>query len=131
MRVILSPGLQAEVVQTVTEAMTAIQVGSGSVRVFATPLLIALLEQAATLALEGALDPGQTTVGVRVDVQHLAPTPVGGTVRAVAALREVDGRRLVFVVEAWDDVEQISQGTHERVIVDQARFEARAAAKVE
>lgn len=125
----LAPGLRGEAAWTVTEAMAATHIGSGAVAVFATPMLIALLESAAIKALAGQLAPGQTSVGTRLDVQHLAATAVGRPVRAEATLTAIDGRRLVFTVAAWDDVEQIGRGTHERFVVDQAKFEARAAAK--
>lgn len=125
----LTPGLTGEASITVTDDLTAAALGSGSVPVYSTPALIALLEGAAIDALKGRLPDGMTTVGVRVDVRHLAATPVGQTVTARATLRQVDGRRLVFDVAAWDPVEPVGEGTHERVIVDRARFESRAAAK--
>lgn len=125
----LTPGLTGEASITVTDGLTAAALGSGSVPVYSTPALIALLEGAAIDALKGRLPDGMTTVGVRVDVRHLAATPVGQTVTARATLRQVDGRRLVFDVAAWDPVEPVGEGTHERVIVDRARFESRAAAK--
>ncbi len=125
----LTPGLTGEMSVTVTEDLTATALGSGSVQVYSTPALVALLEAAAIEALAGHLPDGMTTVGVRVDVRHLAATPVGQTVTARATLREVDGRRLVFDVAAQDPVEPVAEGTHERFIVDRARFESRAAAK--
>lgn len=126
---LLQPGLTGEASATVTDAQTAIAFGTGSVRVYSTAGLVALLESAAVAALEGALLPGQTSVGTRLDVRHTAATPVGMAVRARATLQEIDGRRLVFAVEAWDAVEPIGAGAHERFIVDADRFEARAAAK--
>ncbi len=125
----LQPGLSATVQTVVAPANTAQALGSGAVPVFATPALVALLEQAAVAALAPALPPGQTSVGVRVDVQHLAATPVGMTVRAHAALLAIDGRRLTFAVTAYDDAEQVAEGTHERVLVDQERFLARVQKK--
>lgn len=126
---LLHPGLTGEASATVRDEQTAIAFGTGTVRVFSSAGLVALLEGAAVAALEGTLPPGQTTVGTRLDVRHTAATPVGMAVKARATLREVDGRRLVFEVEAWDAVEAIGAGVHERFIVDAARFEARAAAK--
>ncbi|NLX08398.1 MAG: thioesterase family protein [Chloroflexi bacterium] len=126
----LEPGLTGEVSITVTESVTAAALGSGNVDVYSTPAMIALMEGAAIKALEGRLDEGQVTVGTQLDVRHLAATPVGMTVRAQATLRAVDGRRLVFDVAAWDPVEQIGEGTHERFIVDRVRFESRAAGKL-
>lgn len=125
----LTTGLTGECAWTVSDDMTAAQVGSGLVAVFSTPLLVALLENAAVNALADRLDETQTSVGTRIDVRHLAATPVGMTVRARATLTEIDRRRLIFTVEAWDDAEKIGEATHERFIVDRAKFEARAAEK--
>jgi predicted thioesterase len=115
---------------TVTEDDTAERWGSGLVPVLGTPTLVAILENAAVKALNGHLPPGQTSVGGRMDIRHLAPTPVAMDVRARAKLVEVSGRRFVFQVEAWDEVEKIGEGTHERFAVDEARFIAEAEAKV-
>ncbi len=88
------------------------------------------MERAACAAVDGRLDDAaQTTVGVRLDVRHLAPTPAGVDVRARAQLIEVDGRRLIFQVEAFDAQERIGEGTHERAIVDANRLQGRADAK--
>lgn len=126
----LLPGLTGEAVTPVTADNTATAMGSGTVAVFATPALAALLEAAAVDALRNALENGQTSVGVHLDVQHLAATPVGMTVRAEARLMTVEGRRLTFRVAAFDGVEQVGVGTHQRVIVDTERFMSRTAAKV-
>jgi fluoroacetyl-CoA thioesterase len=125
----LTPGLAAEVETVVTEADTAERLGSGSVPVLGTPALVGLMEGAAIRALEGHLPPGQTSVGSHIDVRHLAPTPVGVRVRARAELVEVEGRRLVFHVEAWDEAKPIGEATHERFVVDRERFIAKATAK--
>ncbi len=125
----LIPKLTGNCQWTVTEAMTAAQVGSGLVPVFSTPMLVALMENAAVNALDNRLAEGQTSVGVRIDVEHLAATPVGDTVRATATLQEVEGRRLTFEIEAWDQTEKIDQARHERFIVDRDRFESRVADK--
>ena len=125
----LTAGLTGDVEMTVTEDDTAERWGSGLVPVLGTPSLVALMESAAVRALEGHLAPGQTSVGGRMDVRHLAPTPVGLHVRARAELLEIEGRRLVFHVEAWDEVERIGEATHERFIIDQAAFIAKAEAK--
>ncbi len=125
----LEPGLTGHSEWIVTSAMTATQVGSGTVAVFATPMLVALMESAAIDALKGHLPPGQTSVGTRIDVQHTAATPVRAAVRATAVLKAVEGRRLIFSIEAWDSIEKIGEATHERFLVDQARFEAQAAGK--
>jgi predicted thioesterase len=125
----LESGLIGELEMMVSEANTASQLGSGSVAVLGTPALVGLMEGAAIQALEGHLAEGQTTVGGRIDVRHLAPTPVGMNVRARAELQEVDGRRLVFHVEAWDAVERIGEAEHVRFVIDEARFTAQAQAK--
>lgn len=123
----LTPGLAAETEAVVTEDNTAERLGSGSVPVFGTPALVGLMEGAAIKALEGHLPPGSTSVGGRIDVRHLAPTPVGMRVHAHAELMEVEGRRLVFHIETWDEKEKIGEATHERFIVDRERFLAKAA----
>lgn len=122
----LTPGLSATITLTVGEQHTARAIGSGGVAVLATPELVRLLEEAAVAALAGHLPPGQTSVGAALDIRHLAATPVGMAVTARATLRQVEGRRLSFEVEAHDAVEKIGEGSHQRVLVDQARFEARA-----
>ena len=90
---------------------------------------LSLMENAAAQAVASVLPPGQTTVGTHLDVRHLAATPIGLEVRARAELREVDGRKLTFTIEAFDSQEKIGEGTHERMVVDPARLIARAAAK--
>lgn len=125
----LTPGQHGEASVTVTRDLTAAALGSGNVAVYSTPALIALLEAAAVHALDGHLPEGQTSVGTRLDVRHLAATPVGMIVRAEATLIEVDRRRLIFEVSAFDAVERIGEGTHERFIVDRARFEAKVRSK--
>ncbi len=122
-------GLVGEVVRRVDAPMLASAIGSGSIDVLSTPWLVALLESAACEAVASRLPQGQTTVGVRVDVRHLAATPTGVDVRARAELVEVDGRRLVFRVEAFDPQDKIGEGEHERAVVDPERLVARANAK--
>jgi len=122
-------GLQAELEHTVTDADSAAHWGSGLVPVFSTPALVGLMEGAAVAALSGQLAPGQTTVGARIDVRHLAATPIGMQVRARAELKSVEGRKLVFKIQAWDAVELIGEADHERFVVDEARFLARIQAK--
>jgi predicted thioesterase len=121
----LTPGLVGRSELTVGEQHLASALGSGLVRVFSTPMLIALMENAAVNAVASALAPGQTTVGVRLDVKHLAATPPGMTVRAHAKLVRAEGRALAFEVWAEDEQERIGEGTHERALIDQVRFEQR------
>ncbi|MGQ9466348.1 MAG: thioesterase family protein [Anaerolineae bacterium] len=118
-----------EAERVVTEDWSALGMGSGTVPVLATPALVALMEQAAVRALEGRLPAGQTSVGVRIDIRHLAATPVGMEVRARASLVAAEGRRLTFQVEAWDGVEKVGEAVHERVVVDAERFMERVRAK--
>ncbi len=125
----LQPGLTGEVTWTVSAEHTAASVGSGLVQVFSTPMLVGLMETAAVRALTDHLPDGDTTVGARIDVQHLAATPVGLLVHARATLRMVEDRKLTFEIEAWDDHEVIGRAHHERFIVNKARFEAKALRK--
>lgn len=125
----LVPGLVGETSATVTPDLTAAAVGSGGLPVFATPMMIGLMEMAAWEAVQPHLGPDESTVGTLVDVKHLAATPLGMVVRATARLAEVDGRRLRFVVEAFDEVEKIGEGSHERYVIKQEKFMERAAKK--
>ena len=126
----LSPGLVGEIDAVVDRSMLASTLGSGGLDVLATPALIALMEHAARNAVEPHLAADQTTVGVHVDVRHLAASPLGAQLRVRAELIELSGRRLIFRVEAFDAHEKIGEGTHERAIVDPARLLSRAAAKL-
>ena len=119
---VLEPGLEATVEELVTEAMTAERLGSGDVPVLGTPAVLALVEAAAVGAVAGSLEADQTTVGSAADLQHVAPTGIGATVTATAALVEVDGRRLRFSFEVTDPAGPIARGTHTRVIVERERF---------
>ena len=125
----IAPGLVGEVEIVVEPKDTADAVGNAGVHVLATPRLVAPLEQAAIRAVEPHLPAGVSTVGTRLDVKHLAATPVGMRARVKATLRQVDGRRLVYDLEGHDDLEKIAEGTHERFQVMQAKFLERAAEK--
>jgi predicted thioesterase len=125
----LAPGIAREMTITVGENDTAAAVASGAVPTLATPRLIALMEQAAALAVQPALAAGQTTVGTQVEVRHLAATPIGMQVTVRAELVAVEGRRLRFRVQAHDAQELVAEGTHERTIVDRDRFLDRVAQK--
>lgn len=124
-----TPGLTAELTLLVTESDTAAKFGSGLVPVFGTPALVGLMEAAAVKALEGHLPEQRATVGGRIDVRHLAATPIGMTVRARADLTAIEGRKLTFQIEAWDEVEKIGEATHERFVIETEKFVARAQAK--
>jgi predicted thioesterase len=118
----LQPGLAAEVRAAVTESDTAIAFGSGDVPVLGTPRVIALCEEAAIKALDMALDPGTTSVGMRIQLDHVAPTAVGHKVRAEATLERVEGRRLTFSVSVHDERGLVAVGKVTRVVVDVERF---------
>ncbi|HYY89014.1 MAG TPA: thioesterase family protein [Chloroflexota bacterium] len=125
----LQTGLTGEAHATVDASRLASALGSGRVDVFATPAMIGLMEQAAVNAVDHLLPNGQSSVGARIDVEHVAATPPGLQVRAEAELIAVDGRRLTFRVQAFDSVERIGTGTHQRVVVDLERLLARARVK--
>ena len=121
----IRPGLKGSVEIVVGEEHTAPHVGSGRVRVLATPIMINLMEAAALQAVEGLLPPGHQTVGIHLDVTHVAATPVGMRVRAHAELIRVDKRTLFFDVCAEDEKERIGSGVHERIVINLAKFDAR------
>lgn len=127
----LLPGLVGENAELVTVEKTAAFWSSGLVAGFSTPALIALMENAAFAAIEKILPMGQTTVGTMVNLKHLAATPVGMHVRARAELVAVDGRKLTFKIEAWDDAEKIGEGTHTRFVVDMEKFTLRLQSKLD
>ena len=122
--------LKATVYETVTENNTAKSVGSGSLSVYATPAMLALIERAACEALKGALNEGETSVGTLLNVKHLSATPVGMQVSATAELVESEGRRLVFKVTANDECGLIGEGMHERFIVYSEKFTEKTYSKL-
>ncbi len=125
----LEVGIKGRAETVVTEANTASSVGSGLAPVFATPMMIALMENAAASSVLPHLEEGQSTVGTRLEVTHDAATPVGMEVWAEAELLEIDRKRLVFRVRAFDRTGPIGGGTHERFIIDNEKFLAKAEAK--
>lgn len=129
----LQPGLRGESSLVVAEEHSAQHLGSGSVKVLATPQMVLLMEQAGVAAVDHLLPEGYRTVGTHLDVHHLAPTPIGFEVRATAELLAVDGRQLTFRVEVHEQgaggEQLVGQGTHQRVIVDMQRFSDRVAQK--
>ena len=118
----LEKGLTGQVVVSVTEENTAVSYGSGEIDVFATPAMIGLMEKAALKAVDPHLPEGWGTVGIRVDVRHMAATPRGVRVYAEAKLIEIKGKRLVFEVVAFDGHECIGEGIHERFVIDKNVF---------
>jgi len=123
------PGLVGESEVLVGEKMTARHLGSGDVSVFATPEMVRLMERAAVAAVDAQLPEGHATVGVGLDVRHLAATPVGMRVSARAELKAVAGRELTFEVTAWDETEPVGSGVHKRFVVDLERFRRRVGDK--
>ena len=126
----LKAGIKGEATVAVTESNTAASMGSGLLAVFATPSMIALMEQAAFTCVAPALEEGCGTVGTLMNVKHLAASPVGAHIRAEAELTQVDGRRLVFHVAAYDDAGLIGEGEHERFTIQNEKFLAKANAKL-
>jgi fluoroacetyl-CoA thioesterase len=123
-------GMKEEQEFVVEEEYTAGHVGSGSLRVLATPSLIGFMERVARDLLERNLPDGYSSVGVWVDVRHLAATPVGLKVRVACEVSGVDGRKVDFRLDAWDEVEKIGEGRHQRVAIDVNRFLQRLQAKL-
>ena len=125
-----SIGKKNEVSVTVTEQLLACHVGSGEVRVYATPMMISLMEQAASGCVKELLEEGQTTVGVNMNVSHVAATPCGMKVTASAEVTAWEGRSITFAVKAYDEAGLIGEGTHSRVVVTKERFEQKAQSKL-
>ena len=125
----LQTGIKGKHVWTVTSELTADKVGSGSVQVFATPMMVALIEKTCLLSVASCLEEGQGTVGTHINVSHTAATPVGMAVTAECELVEIDRRRLVFKVSVHDERGPVGEGTHERFIIDIQKFQAKTDGK--
>ncbi|HLB64656.1 MAG TPA: thioesterase family protein [Anaerolineales bacterium] len=123
------PGTVWELSQTVTEERTARHIGSGSERVFATPAMVGLIERACVELMAPHLPPGRSSVGIAINVRHLAATPLGKTVRARVEVTAVEGATVSFTAEVFDEVEKVGEGEHKRAIVDVERFLRRVRAK--
>jgi predicted thioesterase len=121
--------IQGRATVKVTQSNLASSTGSGAVDVFSTPSLVLLMEEAAMDALKPYMEPGESSVGTLVNIRHISPTPLGLTVTATATLTEIDGRRLVFHVEARDELDKVGEGTHERFLISVDRFISRAREK--
>ena len=128
---IFRPGMFNEAEYLVEERFTASHIGSGAVRVLATPMMIALMEITAHRQLAASLPEGYSSVGSVVNVRHLAPTPCGSKVRIRSEILNMEGNRVTFRVQAWDDVELVGDGEHERVVIQLDRFLRRVTTKVE
>jgi fluoroacetyl-CoA thioesterase len=125
----IAPGLEGTAELVVGEEHTAPRVGSGRVHVLATPVMINLIEAAALAAIERILPAGYQSLGTHLDVHHVAATPVGMKARASAVVTKVEGRTVTFRVEAHDEKDLIGHGTHERVVVNVAKFDQRVERK--
>ena len=126
----LSSGVRGAQQETVTEKNIASALGSGGLAVYATPCMITLMEYCAMESVRPYLQQGSSTVGTRLDIKHLAATPIGMTVRCETELIEIDRRRLVFLCRAFDDAGLIGEGTQERFIVDDEKFMEKVSQKV-
>ena len=126
----LKTGLVGRAETIVTESNTATAIGSGALPVFSTPHLIALMENASMNAIAPCLEDGQGSVGTKIDVAHVAATPMGMTVRAESTITRIEGRMLSFEVRAWAGDELIGEGTHQRCIIYNQRFMEKTQAKL-
>ena len=125
----LQTGIRGEKTALVTQHNVASAVGSGALPVYATPMMIALMEMTAAESVQPFLEEGQGTVGTLVNVRHVSATPLGMTVRCESTLTNAEGKRLTFSVAAYDDAGLIGQGIHERYVVDGHRFMSQAEKK--
>ena len=118
----ITVGMKGEAATTVEREDTALEVGSGSLLVYATPCMVALMEGAACEAIADALGENQTTVGTALNIEHISATPVGLDVRAEAEVTAVEGKVITFHVKAFDEAGQIGHGTHKRVVINSQKF---------
>lgn len=125
----LDTGITGKITKTVTEELTAKTMGSGVLDVFATPAMIALIEETAWKSVSDKIDDGMTTVGTKLDIAHTAATPLGMTVTCETKLIEIDRRRLVFEAVVSDECGEVGRGVHERFIVDADKFMSKTNAK--
>ena len=126
----ITVGMKGEAFNVVEREDTAFEVGSGSLLVYATPCMVALMEGAACEAIADALDENETTVGTELNIRHTAATPVGLEVRAEATVTAVDGKAITFEVRAFDEAGEIGSGTHKRFVVNSQRFLDKTYAKL-
>ena len=125
----IKPGVTREEHFPVEEQHAAIHVGSGSSPVLATPWMIAFMERVSHRLLAQHLSPGETSVGIYLEIKHLAPTPVGSTVQVKTYITAVEGNLVTFNVETWDHVEKVGEGIHRRAVIDEPRFLRRVEGK--
>ncbi len=124
-------GIEGRCEERVEQSLTAASIGSGMVDVYATPMMIALMERTCSESVMPYLNEGETTVGTHIDVSHTSATPVGMTVRCKSELIEIDGRSLTFSVAAYDEAGVIGEGRHERFIVHRDKFQSKANNKLQ
>lgn len=127
----LEVGIKGQRETIVTKQNTATGIGSGSLEVFSTPMMILLMEESCFMSVDDKLDEGFTTVGISVNVKHLSATPLGMKVEIKSELIKVDGRALTFKVEAYDEKGLIGEGIHERFIVNNEKFQAKTDSKLD
>lgn len=124
-------GMRGESTRLVEERFTAAHVGSGTLRVLATPSMIGFMERTCLESIQTVLPVGQSSVGTMVNIRHIAATPMDQEVKIVSEVTAVEGRRVLFHVEAWDASEKVGEGEHERYVIDVERFIKRVQAKAE
>jgi fluoroacetyl-CoA thioesterase len=129
--IIMEIGIKGSLEITVSEDNSAKTMGSGALDVLATPAMIALMEKTAWTSVQPQLEDGQGTVGISMNITHDAPTPLGMKVRCETELTAIDGRKLTFKVEAFDEKGCIGKGVHERFIIDSEKFQAKANKKLD
>lgn len=127
----LEVGLKGELTEVVNRENTAAMLGSGGLEVYATPAMILLMEKTSWTIAEKELEEGLTTVGTALNIKHTSASPIGAKITCKSELVEVDRKRLVFQVEAYDDCGMIGEGTHERFIIDSNKFMTKTNAKLE
>lgn len=127
----METGIKGRQELRVTEELSAKHIGSGTILVLATPMMVALMEKTCRLSVSAYLDEGFETVGTRLEVSHCAATPIGMDVWCESELIEIDRRRLVFKVACYDKAGLIGEGTHERFIIDEAKFQTKVNSKLE
>lgn len=120
--IVLRVGLIGESITTVTEEMTALHMRSGSLEVYSTPSMIALMEEAAVQTVDDRLPEGHATVGIEINIRHVSATPIGERVVAMSEVTRIEGRRIVMEVRAWDEHELIGEGTHTRYVINIEQF---------
>lgn len=125
----IKPGIVEETTFLVTDQHAASQIGSGSLKVLSTPTLITVIEKTCHQLLAKLLPEGTSSVGTQVNVRHLAPSPMGSQIKVRVEVAQIEGNRITFSVQAWDQTEKISEGEHLRMVIDVTRFLNRVAAK--